>query len=275
MSVKFDYAEMIWYEIKEAIDEERVALLPVATYEDHGPHLPVDVDVVLCNEICRRAAAQIPDEVVLIPPVNHGYSPHHMDFHGTITIRWDTFINYVKDVCCSLAYHGFKRILIINGHGSNTSPLDMAARLSIIEYEGKILCASANHWGLYKTKELGKDLRDSDYGGTSHAGEFETALYLALKPDLVDMSKAVDERSPLSASFKTDLLAGGHPDGADARLVPYWSSVTASGVMGDATKATREKGEKFLEAGISGVVDLVRELRETPVLPRRDQHDHR
>jgi len=145
--------------------------------------------------------------------------------------------------------------------------------LSIIEYEGRILCASANHWGLQKTRELGRELRDSDYGGTSHAGEFETALYMALRPELVDMSKAVDERSPLSPSFKTDLLAGGHPDGADARLVPYWSSVTASGVMGDATKATREKGERFLEAGINGVIDLVRELRETPILPRRDQHE--
>ena len=122
-SVKYDYAEMIWNEVRDAATQDRVALLPVATYEDHGPHLPVDVDVVLATEICRRAAARIPDEVVLAPPVTHGYSPHHMDFHGTITIRWDTFINYVRDVCCSLAYHGFKRILIINGHGSNTSPL--------------------------------------------------------------------------------------------------------------------------------------------------------
>ena len=271
-SIKYDYAEMIWYEIKEAAEQERVALLPVATYEDHGPHLPVDVDVVLATEICKRAAAQIPDEVVLAPAVSHGYSPHHMDFHGTITIRWDTFINYVKDVCCSLAYHGFKRILIINGHGSNTSPLDMAARLSIIEYEGSILCASANHWGLRQVKDLGKKLRDSDYGGTSHAGEFETSLYMALRPDLVDMDKAVDERSPLPNSFKTDLLAGGHPDASDARLVPYWSAVTASGVMGDATKATREKGELFLEAGINGLIELIRELRNTPIPTRRDQH---
>jgi creatinine amidohydrolase len=271
-SIKYDYAEMIWYEIKEAAEQERVALLPVATYEDHGPHLPVDVDVVLATEICKRAAAQIPDEVVLAPAVSHGYSPHHMDFHGTITIRWDTFINYVKDVCCSLAYHGFKRILIINGHGSNTSPLDMAARLSIIEYEGSILCASANHWGLRQVKDLGKKLRDSDYGGTSHAGEFETSLYMALRPDLVDMDKAVDERSPLPNSFKTDLLAGGHPDASDARLVPYWSAVTASGVMGDATKATREKGELFLEAGINGLIELIRELRSTPIPTRRDQH---
>tara|TARA_B100000029_G_scaffold505920_1_gene587532 strand:- start:12443 stop:13297 length:855 start_codon:yes stop_codon:yes gene_type:complete len=271
-SVKYDYAEMFWTEIKEAAAADRVALLPVATYEDHGPHLPVDVDVVLATEICRRAAARIPEEVVLAPPVTHGYSPHHMDFHGTITIRWDTFINYVKDVCCSLAYHGFKRILIVNGHGSNTSPLDLAARLAIIDFEGTILCASANHWGLKKARDLGQDIRESDYGGTSHGGEFETSLYLALKPGLVDMDKAVDERTPLSDSFKTDILAGGNPKGSDARLVPYWSTVTASGVMGDATKATREKGLKFLEAGINGVIDLIRELRQTPISPRRVQH---
>lgn len=271
-SIKYDYAEMIWNEIRDAAAEDRVALLPAATYEDHGPHLPVDVDVVLATEICRRAAARIPEEVVLAPPVTHGYSPHHMDFHGTITIRWDTFINYVRDVCCSLAYHGFKRILIINGHGSNTSPLDLAARLTVIDFEGRILCASANHWGLRLAREMGAELRDSDYGGTSHGGEYETSLYLALKPDLVDMDKAVDNRSPLPDSFKTDLLAGGHPGGSDARMVPYWSSISPSGVMGDATKATKEKGEQFLEAAINGLIELIRELRQTPILERRVQH---
>tara|TARA_B100000029_G_scaffold469918_1_gene508270 strand:- start:133 stop:945 length:813 start_codon:yes stop_codon:yes gene_type:complete len=270
--MKYRYAEMIWHECKEAAEQGRVAVLPVATYEDHGPHLPIDTDVVLCNGVCESAVSRIPSEAVLAPPVSHGYSPHHMDFHGTLTITWDTFIKYVKDVCCSLAHHGFKRILIVNGHGSNTSPLDLAARLSNIEYEGKILCAAVNHWGLRKAKEVGKAVRDSDYGGTSHAGEFETSLYLALKPDLVEMDKAVDERSPLPPSFKTDLLAGGHPEGSDARLIPYWSSQTASGVMGDATKASREKGEKFLAAATEGLIELVRELKNTPVPPRRDQH---
>ncbi|MBM3277197.1 MAG: creatininase family protein [Candidatus Handelsmanbacteria bacterium] len=270
--MKYRYAEMIWNECKEAADQDRVAVLPVAIYEDHGPHLPVDVDVVLCTEICERAVSRIPAEATLIPPVLHGYSPHHMDFHGTLTITWDTFIRYVKDVCCSLAHHGFKRILVVNGHGSNASPLDLAARLTIIEYQGQIYCASVNHWDLRKVKEVGKAIRDSDYGGTSHGGEFETSLYLALRPDLVDMSKAGDERSPMPPSFRTDLLAGTHPQGSAARLVPYWSSVTASGVMGDATKATREKGEKFLEAGIEGLIELIRELRAAPILPRRDQH---
>ena len=270
--MKYRLAEMIWHEVKEAAEQERVAVLPVATYEDHGPHLPVDTDVVLCTGICEGAVARIPSEAVLAPPVPHGYSPHHMDFHGTLTIGWDTFIRYVKDVCCSLAHHGFKRILVVNGHGSNTSPLDMSARLTVIEYESRVLCASVNHWDLRRAKSVGAELRESDYGGTSHAGEYETSLYLALKPELVDMSKAVDHRSPLSPSFKTDLLAGTHPQGSGARLVPYWSAVTPTGVMGDATKATVEKGEQFLEAAVTGLVDLIRELKAQEILPRRDQH---
>ena len=270
--MKYRYAEMIWHEIKEAAERDRVAVLPVGIYEDHGPHLPVDVDIRLVTEICDRAVARVPPEAVLVPPVSHGYSPHHMDFHGTLTIDWDVFVKYVKNVCCSLAHHGFQRILIVNGHGSNTSPVDLAARLTIIEYEGKVLCATVNHWGLRKVKEVGREIRESDYGGTSHGGEYETSLYLALKPELVDMSKAVDERSPLSASFQTDLLAGGHPEGSSASLIPYWSTKTASGVMGDATKATKEKGEKFLEAAVEGLIELIRELRATEIMPRRDQH---
>ena len=268
----YRYAEMMWKECRDAAAAGRVAVLPVATHEDHGPHLPIDTDVVLTNEICERAVASIPSEAVLAPPVVHGYSPHHMDFHGTLTITWDTFIRYVKDVCCSLAHHGFERILIVNGHGSNASPLDLAARLTVLEYDGKVYCASVSHWDLRRVKTAGAELRDSDYGGTSHAGEYETALYLALKPELVEMDKAVDERSPMAPSFRSDLLAGTHPEGSAARLVPYWSSQTASGVLGDATKATPEKGEAWLEAAVSGLVDLVRELRAQPILPRRDQH---
>lgn len=270
--MKYRFGEMLWHEIRDAAESERVAVLPVATYEDHGPHLPVDTDVVLCTEICERAVARIASEAVLIPAVGHGYSPHHMDFHGTLTIAWDTFIRYVRDICCSLAHHGFTRILIINGHGSNASPLDLSARLANVEYEGRILCAFASHWDLRKVKQVGDEIRDSSFGGTAHAGEYETALYLALRPELVQMSEAVDERTPLPPSFQTDLLQGAHPQGSAARLMPYWSSLTASGAMGDATKATAEKGQRFLEAAIEGLIDLVRELKAAPIPPRRDQH---
>ena len=270
--MKYRYAEMNWPECNEAVKQGRVAVLPVATYEDHGYHLPIDVDVVLATEICERAVARMPAEAVLIPAVTHGYSPHHMDFPGTITIRWDTFINYVKDVCLSLAHHGFTRILIVNGHGSNAAPLEMASRLTVVETEGRVLCASVNHWGVRKVREEGKKIRTSDYGGTSHAGEYETSLYLALRPELVEMEKAVDERTPLPPSFQNDLLAGKRADASVAYLMPHWSTMSISGVRGDATKATREKGEQFLAAAVDGLIELVREFKTMTLPPRQDHH---
>jgi len=270
--MKYRYAEMTWPECNDAVKAGKVAVLPVATYEDHGYHLPIDVDVVLATEICDRAVARIPEDAVLIPAVTHGYSPHHMDFPGTITIRWDTFINYVKDVCMSLAHHGFTRILIVNGHGSNTAPLEMSARLTVVETEGRVLCATVNHWGVRKLREEGKQIRTSDYGGTSHAGEFETSLYLALRPELAQMEKAVNERSPLPPSFQTDLLAGKRADGSIATVMPFWSTMTESGVRGDAAVATREKGERFLAAAIEGLIELVGELKGLTLPPRQDHH---
>ncbi|RLT39825.1 MAG: creatininase family protein [Chloroflexi bacterium] len=272
MPTKYRYAEMTWPECNAAAKAGKVAVLPVATYEDHGYHLPIDTDVLLATEICERAVARVPDEAVLIPAVTHGYSPHHMDFPGTITIRWDTFINYVKDVCLSLAHHGFSRVLIVNGHGSNASPLDMAARLTVVETEGRCLVATVNHWGLRPVREAGKALRSSDFGGTSHACEYETALYLALRPQLVQMDKAVDESSPLPPSFQTDLLAGKRADGSVANLMPWWSMMTESGVRGSATAATREKGEQWLEAAIQGVIELARELKAVELPERKDHH---
>ena len=121
-----------------------------------------------------------------------------------------------------------------------------------------------------KGREEGNAIRSSDFGGTSHAGEYETALYLALAEELVQMDKAVDERSPLSPSFQTDLLMGKREDGSVANLWPYWSSLTDSGVLGDATAATRAKGEQFLEAAVEGLIELVREFRTVAVNPRKD-----
>ncbi|MEZ4614966.1 MAG: creatininase family protein [Caldilineaceae bacterium] len=270
--MKYRYAEMTWPECNDAVKAGRIAVLPVATYEDHGYHLPIDVDVVLATEICERAVARIPEEAVLIPAVTHGYSPHHMDFPGTITIRWDTFINYVKDVCLSLAHHGFTRILIVNGHGSNTAPLEMAARLTVVETEGRTLCANVNHWGVRKLREAAKTIRKSSFGGTSHAGEYETALYLALRPELAQMDKAVQESNSLPPSFQTDLLAGKRADGSIATVMPFWSTMTESGVRGDATVATAAQGEQFLEAAIEGLIELVRELKSLTLPERQDHH---
>lgn len=274
MTEKYRYAEMTWPECKAAAKAGRVAVLPVATYEDHGYHLPIDTDVLLATEICERAVASIPTEAVLIPPVNHGYSPHHIDFPGTLTISWETFVHYVRDICVSLGQHRFTHILIVNGHGSNTPLVEMAARLTVLASEGTVACAAVNHWGVLKAREVGNQHRLSEYGGASHAGEYETALYLALKPELVDMDKAVDQTNPLPRSFQTDLIQGKRPDGSIASYMPYWSSMTESGVRGAATKATKENGERFLQAAVEGLVELIQEFKQVVITPRVDHHSN-
>jgi len=259
---------MTWPEIKYAASAMAVAVIPVATIEDHGPHLPVDTDVALCSAVCERAVASAAGRAVLVPAINHGYSPHHMDFPGPITIGAETFIRYGVDVCRSLAQHGFHKLLIVNGHGSNTPFVDIIARLSVVETGA--LAAAVNYWAAPGVREVAESLRESDaIGGMNHACEFETSIYLALNPNLVDMSKAVRELSHApSKNYWTDLIGG---DGPLAMMEP-WSALSESGVMGDPTKASAEKGRRLLDAASRGIVELIDELRARRPARRKDHH---
>jgi creatinine amidohydrolase len=267
MAALYRYGEMTWQQIKEAAAQERVAVVPVATIEDHGLHLPVDTDVLLCTTACERAVAQAPDRAVLVPPINHGYSPHHMDFPGPITIGADTFIKYGVDVCKSLVAHGFRRVLIVNGHGSNTPFVDIIARLTVVETGA--LAAAVNYWAAPGVRQVAEGLRDSETGGMNHACEFETSIYLALRPDLVDMSKAErDFTYHPSKNYWMDLVGGEGP----LVMMEYWSALSQSGVMGDPTKATAEKGERLLAAAVAGIVELIDEMRSRRPAHRVDHH---
>ena len=99
------YERLTWPEVRRAADEDRVCLIPAGTLEDHGPHLPIDCDIRIASEICRRAADAVPDDIVLLPPITHGFTPHHMEFPGPITIGWETFTKYCTDIGDSLARH--------------------------------------------------------------------------------------------------------------------------------------------------------------------------
>jgi creatinine amidohydrolase len=266
--MKYRYGEMTWPEIKDAAAAQRVAVVPVATIEDHGLHLPIDTDLRLCAAVCEEAVSRAPDRAVLVPPINHGYSPHHMDFPGPITIGAETFIRYGLDVCKSLAHHEFTRILIVNGHGSNTPFVDIIARLTTVETG--VLAAAVNYWAAPGVREVAESLRESEkIGGMNHACEFETSLYLAVAPDLVDMAKAVHELSHHpSKNYWTDLVGG---DGPLTMMEP-WSTLSESGVMGDPTKASAEKGRKLLDAAANGIVELIDELRARTPAVRKDRH---
>ena len=119
----------------------------------------------------RRASAR---KTVLLPPIVHGYSPHHMDFPGTISIRWDTFCRYCTDVALSLVRHGFQRVLMVNGHGSNQNLVETAARLAMVE-EPESLVAASFYLVSERSARVIEEVRDSGRGGMAHACELETS----------------------------------------------------------------------------------------------------
>ena len=264
----YRYEKMSWHEIDAAARAGRLALLPVATIEDHGPHLPVDTDVVIATAVCRHTAERIPDDVVLLPTVNIGYSPHHIDFPGTLTIRWNTFVEYLLDILRSLIHHGFSRILMVNGHGSNAPLAEMATRLAVVEHPDSI-CAYVSWWELADVRKAVSEFRESEI--TSHACELETSLYLAIDPDRVRMDKAEkDMTMPMSTHVYSDLV-GGRPGPEfknPVHLTEYWSTVTRNGAKGDPTKATAEKGNIILDAASRELVEVIHELKARPIRSR-------
>ncbi len=133
MKSKYRYEELSWPEIREAITQQPVVLLPFGTIEDHGLHLPLNTDNVIVEAICEETARRAAREALRLPLVSYGLDEHHMDFPGTLTVDMLTLVQYVSDVAISVARHGFTHILIVNGHGSNAPIADLAARRVVIE----------------------------------------------------------------------------------------------------------------------------------------------
>ncbi len=260
-----DYGKLTWEEVRDA-DKDRVVILNVSATEDHGPHMPLDTDTVLGMAVAEGVARALPDAVFVMPPVPYGFNEHHKDFPGVIWIQPETLIAFVTDVTKSLAHHGFRRILLLNSHGSNHPVLDLAARKTVIETG--VICVSASYWNLCADRINAH--RKSEVGGIAHAGEFEAAMYKHLHPDLVHLEKAAPQivHDPGSRFFNLDLARGG----GKAMLMRWWSEVSPDGTMGDPTVADAETGRKFLEAAIEETAALVREIRTLPVLERKDHH---
>ncbi len=258
------YERLTWPEVRFAAEQDRVCLIPVATLEDHGPHMPIDTDLRITAEICRRAAVEVEDDVVLLPAIPHGYSPHHMDFPGPITIGWDTFTRYLVDIGTSLARHGFRRMLFLNGHGSNQNLVEMAARLVGVEFP-EVLAGAAFYLSGRESAKLVDKVRESELGGMAHACELETSIYLAIDAEAVDMEKAVDELGYRQSEYA-------YMDWSDGplKLMPWWSSFSTTGVQGRATRGTAEKGEKLLRGAVEELVGMIRDLKERP-LPERQK----
>lgn len=268
------YAEHTWLELRELAQRDDVVIvIPTATLEDHGYHLPIDTDVRLVEAIARGGVERFNSRhaalALLFPTAVHGYTPHHMDFPGTVSLRWNVFVETLLDCGRSLCHHGFDRILILNGHGSNAPLVDLAARLINLEHRGAVCMASTLYLTTPESARVLERERSSETGGMSHACELETSMYLALEPSLVQMERAVREIPDWNENVWNDW-----PGGGPLSYWPYWSGFSESGVMGDPTVATVEKGQVFLDRAQEEASEFISEVALRPRAPGSDHHDN-
>ncbi len=270
-ATEYRYEKLTWPEINDAVDLGKVCILPVGSVEQHGPHLPLDVDIVCPVGIARGAGQTLPGKILVLPVMTYGYTGHVMDFPGTINGHYNTFIEHVLDVTKSLAYHGFKKIMLLNGHGSNMPNLDLAARRTNLETDAE--CVVTAWWNLLTVdKTFLPSWRESKFpGGCAHACELETSLYLYLDEDNVrkDMvqSGEISFNADESPFNWVDLFAAG-----PATIVSWTSSYSETGVLGAAALATKEKGERAYGEAVKQLVNFVNYWHPRPRDVRRDLH---
>jgi creatinine amidohydrolase len=249
-----ELAKLTWPEVNDAVKRGKVVLIPAGAMEQHGPHLPIDTDIVLPTALCARAAEQAPDLFVTAACIPYGFNEHNMEFPGTVHIAWDHFVDYATDVASSFAHMGFRHIVFVNGHGSNAILLETAARLVTMRTKAK--CAAVSWFSLGRTEIM--KLRESEMpGGMSHACELETSVYMHLCPDGVRYDRIAKEIwNSKSPYFRWDLLAP-----APVRFVNERSTTSHSGVRGDPTLATEEKGRRIAAAVVTELIAVGRDFK--------------
>ncbi len=248
-----ELALMTTEEAASAIASAKLALLPVGSCEQHGPHLTLDTDSAVADAIAFRLAADLDDDAVLCPTIGYGLSENHLGFAGTLTLRPATYLALIDDVLDSLAHHGLRRVLIINGHGGNIDALRLAARIA--RRDRQMLVASLM-WAVVAADACAEEAHSSAYG---HACEVETSVVLAVAPDRVRTEKI----GPPAARYSVDQLTDPPRGTVDEPVwLHEWSD---DGALGDPRKADVEAGRRVVEVVVERALGFARRLAERPL----------
>ena len=204
-----------------------VVVLPIGAVEQHGLHLPVGTDCVTAEQIACRAACLADDAPVLVAPlIPYGISPHHMMHGGTITLRVETLLRLLDDACTGIAAHGFRRILILSGHGGNRNTIGASA----LELSHRLGCRIEAHCWFDLIPAALDEVREGPEPSIGHAGELETSVMLDLEPGAVRCD----------------------------RLTPV------VGLTDDPALAGEVKGRRIVQAGVEAVAQLLRAMAAAP-----------
>ena len=243
--------------------QDVIAVLPVAAIEQHGPHLPVGVDTHIMQGYLDRAINALPDDlpVLFLPIQTIGKSNEHLEFPGTITFSAETAIRAWSEIGDSVVRAGVKKLIIVNSHGGNISIMDIVARDLRVRHKILAVHVSWHRFGYpndYTTAEL--------YHGI-HAGEVETSLMLAFRPETVAMEKAQDFK-PMTMQMEQRFTHLRHAQPAGFG----WMSqdISADGAMGNAAAASAEKGHRAADFGAEKFIELLRDVQAFDLAALKD-----
>ncbi len=243
-----------WPQIEALPDKANTLIIqPIGAIEQHGPHLPLAVDSVIATAVTGRALSQLDQAVhaYALPTLCYGKSNEHVGFPGTITLSVSTLLAVLMELAKSLYLSGFRKLILINGHGGQPQVLEIVAR-DLREQYSDLMVFPHFVWG--GPHQVAAIVGEEEYTQGLHAGDVETSVMLTLLADQVDMSRAVRE---LPAAFGPGSLLS-----LEGRLPVAWvmKDLSRSGVVGDATAATAEKGEAILKSVSAGWVKVFEEI---------------
>lgn len=249
-----ELAAMTWRQAGEAIEEADLAIIPVGSLEQHGPHLSLDTDMAVAQTLARRLHSDLGEAAILCPPVSYGLSEHHMGFPGTMTLRPDTLVAIFGDLVESLAVWGLRKVLVVNGHGGNIDALRLVSRNARRDHD--VLLASIM-WAQLAAAEIAERAQSPSYG---HACEIETSVVMDLVPDRVRADLIAGPEGRQSADPLTD------PPRSLVDQAVWMGEWTADGALGDPTLATPELGKELVEIIYERALSFARRLaaREPP-----------
>ena len=246
---------LTWKEIAQMPDKENVVIIqPVGAIEQHGLHLPVAVDSAISVGVLGKALSQLRSDLpaYALPPLYYGKSNEHSGFPGTITLSAGTLLAVIKEVATSIYASGFRKLVLMNSHGGQPQIMEIAAR-DLHQEHPDFAVFPLFTW---RVPHIAGDLltaQEQEYG--IHAGDAETSIMLALLPEQVKMERAVKEYPQVPKDSLLDM---------EGKLPFAWltKELSQSGVMGDATVATQEKGDRILQSVADGWVKVIEDVYE-------------
>ncbi|MET9336383.1 creatininase family protein [Nonomuraea sp. NPDC003804] len=248
-----EIARMVTDEAATAMAGARIALLPIGSTEQHGHHLTYDTDYAIAVAFARRLAEDLGQTAVLCPGLPYGLSEHHLGFPGTLTLRPETLLGFLRDVAESIAQSGPRRIVVVNGHGGNVDAVRLAAR-GLRRDHGIVMAHLM--WAGLAADVIAREVGSERYG---HACEAETSVGMVLAPEVVRHDRIGEPGRPLPVPPHAA------PPAPRVDLALQYHLLSGSGALGDARHASAELGKAIVAVAYSRALEFAKAFADEEV----------